>query len=334
MARADHIVDLVASGIRKDTERVYKVAQAIASDARAKNHAQVAERIERAMRASHQTQSNSLSRSTRLTVRDGSSGIQRRHVERPLSSLFLQDATRKTIQDLVEEQDRADVLRAHGVEPRHRVLLFGPPGNGKTSLAECLSFELSLPLFIVRYDAVVASYLGETAQRLRRLFDFVRNEPCVLFFDEFDAIAKERGDLHETGEIKRVVSTLLLQVEDLPSYCVLIAATNHLELLDRAAWRRFEIQLELVQPTREVLATFFAAVLSHIPDASSDIIKTLSESGSPESFSEAEDIALDLIRHYHLTRGNISFEDLVNLRLDLRAKTRRERGGIPLRFNQ
>ena len=153
---------------------------------------------------------------------------------------------------------RADVLRAHGIEPRHRILLYGPPGNGKTSLAECLSFELALPLFIVRYDMVVTSYLGETAKRLRRLFDFVRTEPCVLFFDEFDAIGKERGDLHETGEIKRVVTTLLLQLDDLPSYCVLVAATNHPELLDRATWRRFEIKLELDHPSDEHMIAYFA----------------------------------------------------------------------------
>ncbi len=134
---------------------------------------------------------------------DGSGGIQRRHPERPMSSMFLERHTRTACRELIEEQGRADLLRAHGVEPRHRILLVGPPGNGKTSLAESLAYELALPLFAVRYDAVVTSYLGETAQRLRRLFDYVRSEPCVLFFDEFDAIGKERGDLHETGEINR-----------------------------------------------------------------------------------------------------------------------------------
>jgi SpoVK/Ycf46/Vps4 family AAA+-type ATPase len=110
-------------------------------------------------------------------------------------------------------------------------------------LAEALAFELAVPFFTVRYDAIITSYLGETAQRLRRLFDFIRTEPCVLFFDEFDAIGKERGDIHETGEIKRVVTTLLLQLDDLPSHCVLVGATNHSELLDRATWRRFQLSL-------------------------------------------------------------------------------------------
>jgi len=95
----------------------------------------------------------------------------------------------------------------------------------------------------VRYEAVVGSFLGETSSRLRRLFDFARTHPCVLFFDEFDTLGKERGDVHETGEIKRVVSSLLLQIDALPSYVVVVTATNHPELLDRAVWRRFQMRL-------------------------------------------------------------------------------------------
>ncbi|HEX7668065.1 MAG TPA: ATP-binding protein, partial [Polyangiaceae bacterium] len=134
------------------------------------------------------------------------------------------------------------------LEPRHRLLFIGPPGNGKTSLAEAIAGELSLPLLRVRYDAVIGSYLGETASRLARLFDHVRTRQCVLFFDEFDALGKERGDEHETGEIKRVVNSLLLSIDALPSYVVVIGASNHPELLDRAVWRRFQVRIELPPP--------------------------------------------------------------------------------------
>jgi len=96
---------------------------------------------------------------------------------------------------------------------------------------------------------MIGSYLGETAARLKRVFDYARTTPCVLFFDEFDAIGKERGDTHETGEIKRVVSSLLMQIDELPSYTIVAAATNHPELLDRAAWRRFQLRLALPRPT-------------------------------------------------------------------------------------
>ena len=106
-----------------------------------------------------------------------------------------------------------------------------------------------MPLLIVCYEAVIASYLGETAVRLSRLFAQVRTRRCILFFDEFDVVGKERGDVHETGEIKRVVSSLLLQIDGLPSHVVAVTATNHPELLDRAVWRQFQLRLERPAPS-------------------------------------------------------------------------------------
>ena len=134
------------------------------------------------------------------------------------------------------------------MEPRNRVLLQGAPGNGKTSLAEAIAAEAMLPFYVARYEGIVSSFLGETAGRIDHMFEFVRTRRCVLFFDEFDTIAKERADTHETGEIKRVVSTLLLQIDRLPSHVIVVSATNHAELLDRAAWRRFQIRLFLNPP--------------------------------------------------------------------------------------
>jgi len=107
-----------------------------------------------------------------------------------------------------------------------------------------------IPLYMVRYDALIGSYLGETAMRLRQLFDFVSTRKCILFFDEFDTIGKERGDSHELGEIKRVVSSLLMMTDSLPSYTIVIGASNHAELLDKAVWRRFQIRIELPMPDK------------------------------------------------------------------------------------
>ena len=318
MARSDLIVDLVKAGVSGDQESARVTAEAIAANERAKKHTVVAERIARVLTAPPRTIGIAPSKPSNLRVRDGSGGIQRRHPERSLASLFLAQTIRAACHELIEEQRRADVLRAHGLEPRHRVLLLGPPGNGKTSLAESLAFELALPLFAVRYDAVVTSYLGETAQRLRRLFDFVRTEPCVLFFDEFDSIGKERGDLHETGEIKRVVTTLLLQLDDLPSYCVLAAATNHPELLDRATWRRFQIKLELGRPSDDQMTEYFAQRLKEFDEKSGYTARRLSSAVSPKSFSEAEDFFLDLHRRYVLAQGNLTLRTLVKDRVKAR----------------
>ena len=139
-------------------------------------------------------------------------------------------------------------MRSHSLEPRHKVLLIGPPGTGKTSLASALACELALPFLTVRYEGLVGSYLGETASRLLEIVEYVSHTPCVLFFDEFDSVGKERSDTQETGEIKRVVSSLLLNMDSLPSHCVVVCATNHPEMLDRAVWRRFELRIRIAAP--------------------------------------------------------------------------------------
>ena len=153
--------------------------------------------------------------------------------ERRIEDLVLPALTRQACDELIEEQHWAAVLRAHSLEPRHRVLPVGPPGNGKTSPAEAIAEALAVAFFVVRYEAMIGSFLGDTAARLKRVFDYARTTACVLFFDEFDAVGKERRDIHETGEIKRVVTSLLMQVDDLPSYPGVVAVTNRAQLLHR-----------------------------------------------------------------------------------------------------
>ena len=328
--RSDLVVELVKAGVSGDQNAARVTAEAIAAEEHAKKHTGVAKRISRALEAPPKPGSNRPERGNGLRVRDGSGGIQRRHTDRPLESIYMSKANRTACDELIEEQARADLLRSQGFEPRHRILLVGPPGNGKTSLAESLAYELALPLFSVRYDAVITSYLGETAQRLKRLFDFVRTEPCVLFFDEFDAIGKERGDLHETGEIKRVVTTLLLQLDDLPSYCVLVGATNHPELLDRATWRRFEIKLELDRPSDDQMTEYFAMRLREFDDKSGYTAKRLRTEIAPRNFAEAENFFLDLHRRQALAQGKVKFRTLVKERVkSWAAQTGQQARNIP-----
>jgi len=210
-----------------------------------------------------------------------------------------------------KEHARADVLRAHGYEPRHRVSLSGPPGNGKTSFAEAIAEALALPFFVVRYDALVGSYLGETNARLRALFDYVRTQSCVLFFDEFDAIGKERGDDHETGEIKRVVSFLLMQIDQLPSYVLTIAATNHAELLDRAVWRRFQLKIALPAPKTQEVASFMNAIMEQWPQRPTKTALKIATELSASSYAEARDFCQNVRRRQILGLGDIAIDTAV-----------------------
>ncbi len=197
---------------------------------------------------------------------------------------------------LIGEQSRGNELRANGLEPRNRLLLVGPPGNGKTSLAEAIAAELGRLFLVVRYDGLIASYLGETASRLRRVFEIAQSMPCVLFFDEMDAIAKERGDANETGEIKRVLTSLLTQIDELPATCLLIAATNHPQMLDEAVWRRFQIRLELPTPSDADIQAYFKEAIAPAGRMPAAGIKQLLQALGQASYSDAEELALSVRR--------------------------------------
>ncbi len=136
----------------------------------------------------------------------------------------------------------------------NKVMFYGPPGCGKTLAAEVIAFELDRPLAIVRLDALVSSYLGETAANLRKVFDFVADHPMVALFDEFDAIGKERGNSGEHGELRRVVNAVLQMMDAYQGQSLILAATNHEQILDTAIWRRFDETVEFPLPNNEQLS--------------------------------------------------------------------------------
>ncbi len=314
VARADLLIDLVSAGAGGNRELFRSTLEALISEERAKQHHVLADRL--AEHLHFQNNSPNPLRSNVVGINgQGPPLFQELRPRRRLDDLLLPAVVLQACNELVEEQNRVDLLRAHNLEPRHRMLLIGPPGNGKTSLAEAVAFELGCPLLIVRYETIIGSYLGETALRLAKLFAQARSQRCVLFFDEFDAIGKERGDAHETGEIKRVVSSLLLQVDELPSHVVVASATNHSELLDRAAWRRFQLRLELPSPTKmqriEWLRKFeerSGMLLGYSHDHLARRLAGL-------SFAEIEQFALDIQRRYVLTMPNSDIRAIVAERL-------------------
>jgi SpoVK/Ycf46/Vps4 family AAA+-type ATPase len=313
MPRADLIVNLVRAGTQGDQKMFRSTVEAIAAEERAKRHTVLADRLEENLRAA------AVPAKPLDVVRsfDGGHGgllfeIQPR---RPLTSMLLDEQAKVVVRELVEEQQRTDVLRSYGLEPRHRILLSGPPGNGKTTLAESIAHELMVPLFVVRYEAVIGSFLGETSGRLKRLFDFVRTHHSVLFFDEFDTLGKERGDTHETGEIKRVVSSLLLQIDALPSHVVVVTATNHAELLDRAVWRRFQVRLALAAPSLAQRIAWFERFQGALGTSLGTSPRTLAAKIPAQSFSDLEQFCEDIHRRYVLALPTGNIKQIVAERL-------------------
>lgn len=311
MARADLILDLVEAERSGDRDKFRVLVEAVIAEERANQHHLLADRLSEIITTTGQ----SLVRDDRaVAIRDLAHEVV---ANRRLDDLELAPVPRRVVAELIEEQRRADLLRSYGIEPRNRLLLSGPPGNGKTSVAEAIASELMLPFYVIRYEGVVSSFLGETAARLDSAFEFARTRRCVLFFDELDTIAKERSDEHETGEIKRVVSTLLLQIDQLPPHVVLVGATNHSELLDRAAWRRFQIRVELTTPSRAQATRFLERLTARMGDLGFTP-RTLADKLTGTSYAELEEFALDIRRRAVLELPDSDLRRIVRERLEHR----------------
>lgn len=311
VARSDLLVSLVRSGTVGDQVGFRRAAEAIIAEENSKQHGVLASKLSEALKSDVEQAPLPSAKAA-----SNSSLVFEIEPRRNIAELVLPDVILSTIDQIVEEHHRKDLLRSFGLEPRHRIMLVGPPGSGKTSLAEAIANEIMAPLLVVRYEALITSYLGETAGRLDALFESVRSRPCVLFFDEFDTIAKERGDTHETGEIKRVVSSLLLQIDRLPSYVVVVVASNHPELLDRAVWRRFQARLKLPEASRSGVVRFLDQFSDRTGTDLGYAHTTIAEKLSDASYAEVEAFVETVQRQLVLNGGQMENKRIVKQALN------------------
>jgi SpoVK/Ycf46/Vps4 family AAA+-type ATPase len=315
MAQADLLVNLLKTATNGDQLAFRKAAESLIQEEKQKGHRLLADRLVKAL----QPNSTRPLRPHATNPHNGSANKELFYElipERNLSSLVLPEKTRHQIQELIEEQHRAELLHAHNLRARNRILLAGPPGNGKTTVAEALAFELMYPLIVIRYETLVGSYLGETSSRLKNVLDYAKTQRCVLFFDEFETLGKERGDTHETGEIKRVVSSLLLQLDEMPDYVVVVAASNHPELLDKAVWRRFQLRIELPTPTREQLTQYIASIAQRCNVNFGYEPATLAKQLSGLNFAETEEFCLGVVRRAVLDMKAENAQQVTKLKLE------------------
>lgn len=310
MARSDLLLKLVKAGGNGDKMLFEKTVEAIVCEERAKQHDLLADKLMETFLYSKTKNINN--KVTSFTNYQFDKNLFWELVPSiTFEDLILDEKLERTCLDFIEEHNRCDLLASFGIEPRNRVLLAGTPGNGKTSLAEAIAEALSIPLIVVRYETLIGSYLGETSLRLKEIFDYCKTRKCVLFFDEFDTIGKERGDKHESGEIKRVVSSLLLQIDKLPSHVIVITASNHPELLDKAVWRRFQLRLELKKPTKKEIKLYIKNFQSKIKDIKLPI-NAIATTLIGASYSDISEVCDNITRKYILSFEQGDIDNIVD----------------------
>lgn len=239
MPTIDHFLDVLDAVIRKDWDRLVEAGQSAATHERNNKKIISANKIEEAvlnLKSSFDSEDIVMPSSSTFA---GFEFLQKVDTT-SLENIFLSEKLDKDYKLLLKEWREEKKLKELGLFPRSTLLLHGPPGSGKTLLAKHIAKELNLPLYLVRFDSLISSYLGQTASNLKHVFTFASQNRCVIFLDEIDAIAKSRNDASDLGELKRVVISLLQNIDSQNSKSLMIAATNHPQVLDTAIWRRFE----------------------------------------------------------------------------------------------
>jgi SpoVK/Ycf46/Vps4 family AAA+-type ATPase len=267
MTTARHIVALLQSHIDGDEDRFLSVATQLAAHEARQGHGKLAQELRELVDAAKGKGATVARRGAGPVPMAQPKGelaglLEARYSDIRLSSMVLKPELQDRLARVLREQRQQERLRARGLSPRRKLLLVGPPGAGKTMTAAALAGELKLPLFTVLYDGLIGKLMGETATRLRLVFDAIAMQRGVYFFDEFDAIGAQRAGPNDVGEIRRVLNSFLQFLENDDGPSLIVAATNHPELLDKALYRRFDDVISYDLPDPSVVQGILEARLS------------------------------------------------------------------------
>lgn len=300
---SESIQKLLLAHFSGDEEEFRAAAWDIVNEERRLNHSILANELERILKdangAPSKTFFHALSANNGNMPKDKDKNANLVDVSQPnveLEDVVFTPELKQSIDRVIQERRSAELLRSHGMQPVGKLLFCGPPGCGKTMAASALANALYLPLATVRFDAVVSSYLGETAANLRKVFEFARLRPVLLFFDEFDAIGKHRTALDEHGELKRVVNSFLQLLDGFHSETVTVAATNHQGLLDPALWRRFDDILLFPHPPVEQIEALLCRSFHQITVSKSVRLRTVARRLVGFSHADVERVAQESIK--------------------------------------
>jgi SpoVK/Ycf46/Vps4 family AAA+-type ATPase len=300
MASADQLKALLKSHMEGDDQRFFSVAMQLAAHEAKAGHGRLAEEmralIDEAKRRQGTGQPTPISRprgelAGLLTVS---------YPKSRLGDMVLNDDLEQQIQRVIREQRHAARILAHGLSPRRKLLLVGSPGTGKTLTASVLAGELGVPLFQVRLDGLITKFMGETAAKLRQIFEATGQTRGIYFFDEFDAIGSQRGLTNDVGEIRRVLNSFLQMIEQDQSHSLIVAATNHADILDPALFRRFDDVLRYELPAEAQIAALLRMRLLHF-SVKGVSWKRLAESAAGLSYADiaraAEEVLKEALIH-------------------------------------
>jgi SpoVK/Ycf46/Vps4 family AAA+-type ATPase len=295
-------IDLLSNLLQAISQRrvddALRIGEEIADQEARKGHARVARRLRGAL--SHHELGGPDSAPTPIGGPLAGALLQVNPVD-SLDSVVLPSTLRGQLAEVVQEWRLRSKLDLAGVSRRTKILLHGPPGCGKTLTARALGAEMSLPVFVVRFDGVVGSYLGQTAARLRELFRYAETVPSVLVLDEIDALAQRRGNPRDVGELDRVVVSLLQELEHSTPRGLVVASSNLPRALDDALWRRFDLVLDLPSPSTKQIGAFARKRLSDLGVRPGKSLATALR--GVRSYADAERVVTDARRRDVLSRG-------------------------------
>lgn len=302
------LLKIIEGGLVGDKERVYAYAAVLANNLKRQQEHAIAEKIERILARRATPTMVSLDGFASKPI-DTESRLELVEVSSPhivSSDIVLPPLIEEQIAQFIQGYESRDMLLSQGIEVQHTLLLYGPPGCGKSSVAALIASMAGLPLVTARLDGLVSSLLGSTAKNIRKVFDYVSRQECILFLDEFDVVAKLRDDKNELGELKRVVNSLIQNIDNLGSSTMLVAATNHENLLDPAIWRRFAKVLHLGYPGQEEKRRMIEMVLEGKPNTilgSEKRMGQLIDACTDVSHADIRTIILNAMRRRFLLGG-------------------------------
>lgn len=290
MATAEQTKALVRSINDNDQERFYNIALQVASSASKKGQARYADDLKSLIDRGRDSFKKRGEPSRVAEPKGELADIMcAAYPEQRLADVMLPNGLNDKFKRIILEQRQRQKLYSHSLKPKCKILLAGEPGTGKTLTASMLASELQIPLFVIKFEGLISKYLGETAAKLRLIFDQMHEKRGVYLFDEFDAVGTQRSSSNDVGEARRIVSSLLQFIEQDDSDSLIVAATNHKGVLDKALFRRFDDILTFEKPDKTTIKVFIKNIIALHDEISFDISwREVIESALGLSFAEIE----------------------------------------------